>query len=109
MPDVPTQPTPTEPTANHTTNADVSARAFEGLPGSRGALPFQFDEARLPRHGTPQVWDRYLGTYDTDQLGSESREGLRHSSLQAPQSLCGPRDEPHFDGRYPPFSATAAS
>ena len=68
-----------------------------------------FDDLHAARRCTPaQLWDWFLGTYDTDLLTPEGREDLRQRYLLALRPLCGPNGDLRFEEPYRQFSARAA-
>ena len=68
-----------------------------------------FDVLHASRRCTPaQLWDWFLGMYDTDLLTPEGRAGLRDRYLLALRPLCSPNGDIRFEERYRQFSARAA-
>ena len=74
--------------------------------------PPAFDDLIATRRCTPaQLWDWFLGMYDTDLLTPDGREDLRQRyrlALRPLCSPCGPKGDLRFEERYRQFSARAA-
>ena len=74
--------------------------------------PPAFDDLIATRRCTPaQLWNWFLGMYDTDLLTPAGREDLRQRYLLALRPLCspcGPKGDLRFEERYRQFSARAA-
>lgn len=71
--------------------------------------PFVSADLLASRRCTPaQLWEGFLGRYDTDLLTPEGREDLRKRYLLALRPLCGPNGDLLFEERYRQFSARAA-
>ena len=74
--------------------------------------PPAFEALIATRRCTPaQLWDWFLGMYDTDLLTPDGREDLRQRYLLALRPLCspcGPKGDLRFEERYRQFGARAA-
>ena len=71
--------------------------------------PPAVDDLHASRRYTPaQLWDWFLGMYDTDLLTPDGRADLRQRYLFALRPLCGPNGDLRFEDRYRRFSARAA-
>ena len=93
---------------------DARWRSEDGI---RSLLEPAFDSLALndlhaTRRCTPaQLWDWFLGMYDTDLLTPDGREDLRQRYLLALRPLCsttGPDGDLQFEERYRQFSARVA-